>query len=110
MLFDTISEEVVETAHDNRTDNDSHSACSRPSLKMERKRLDQHSRGARLNFRKGSPLGLTIEELDDRGLIDGGDTVPSYEASFKQRSRRPLEMRKRSSRLKGRGNEVIMMR
>ena len=93
---------------DTRTDNDSQSVSSRPSLRAERKRLDQNSRGARLNFRMGSPLGHTIEELDDRGLIEGGDTVPNYEASFKQRSRKPLEMRKRSSRLKGRGGEVII--
>jgi Ca2+-binding EF-hand superfamily protein len=94
---------------DTRTDTDSQSvgsqSRSRASLRAERKGLDQHSRGARLDFRKGSPLGHTIEELDDRGLIDGGDTVPSYEASFKQRSRRPLEMRRRSSRLKGRTGE-----
>lgn len=98
--------DVTGGSFENRTDNDTASVSSRPSLRAERRRLDQNSRGARLNFRKGSPLGHTIEELDDRGMIDGGDTVPSYEASFKQRSRRPLEMRRRSSRLKGRAEEV----
>ena len=101
--------DVTGPSYENRTDNDSQSINSRASLRAERKRLDQHSRGARLSFRQGSPLGHTIEELDDRGMIDGGDTVPSYEASFKQRSRRPLEMRRRSSRLKGRSGEVNLI-
>lgn len=110
MLQDNVPE-VLGSYGDTRTDNDSQSVGSRASvsLRAERKRLDQNSRGARLNFRKGSPLGHTIEELDDRGMIDGGDTVPSYEASFKQRSRRPLEMRRRSSRLKGRTGEVSQL-
>lgn len=99
--------DVTSGSYETRTDNDTASVSSRPSLKAERRRLDQYSRGARLNFRKGSPLGHTIEELDDRGMISGGNTVPSYEASFKQRSRRPLEMRRRSSRLKDRSEEVI---
>ena len=54
-----------------------------------------------MHYRKGSPLGLTIEELDDRGLLDGG-SVPSYYTSMKQRTRRPLELKKRSSRLQDR--------
>ena len=56
-----ISASRIERGYDNRTDNDSQSVGSRQSLRIERKRLDQHSRDARLNFRKGSPLGLTIE-------------------------------------------------
>ena len=110
MLSDTINDVPSPTYVDTRTDNDSHSVSSRPSLKVERKKLDRHSRGVRLELRKDSPLGHTIEELDDRGLINGGDTVPSYEASFKQRSRRPLEMRRRSSRRRDRdGGEVSGM-
>jgi hypothetical protein len=76
------------------------------SLNSERRLLDQVPRDARLNYRKGSPLGLTVEELDDRGLLDGGNSVPSYYTSIKQRSRRPLEMKKRASRLQERGQEV----
>ena len=72
------------------------------SLNSERKQLDQIPREARLNNRIGSPLGMTIEELDDRGFLDGGASVPSYYTSIKQRSRRQMEMKKRSSRLKNR--------
>jgi hypothetical protein len=37
------------------------SVGSRKQLYHERKLLDQKPRDARLNFRKGSPLGLTLE-------------------------------------------------
>ena len=65
------------------------------TLSSERRLLDQAPRDLRLNNRMGSPLGLTIEELDDRGLLEGG-MVPNYYASSRQRGRRPLEMKKRS--------------
>ena len=64
-------------------------------------------RDARLHYRKGSPLGLTIEELDDRGLLDGGGSVPNYYTSIKQRGRRSMELRKRSSRIQERGQESL---
>jgi len=50
------------------------------TLSSERRLLDQAPRDLRLNNRIGSPLGLTIEELDDRGLLEGG-MVPTYYAS-----------------------------
>ena len=75
----------------------------RPSLHSERRLLDQVPRDTRLHYRQGSPLGLTLEELDDRGLLDGGGSVPNYYTSSRQRNRRPLEMKKRSSRLQERG-------
>ena len=74
------------------------------NLRIERRIQDQASRDLRLSNRMGSPLGLTIEELDDRGLLDGG----AIYSSSRQRGRRPLEMRKRSSRLLERGKEVII--
>jgi len=77
---------------------DAGSVGSRPS--------DQVPRDTRLHYRQGSPLGLTLEELDDRGLLDGGGSVPNYYTSSRQRTRRPLEMKKRSSRLQERGKEV----
>jgi len=86
-------------------DNNSVSS-ERRSVNSERRLLDQVPRDARLHYRKGSPLGLTVEELDDRGLLDGGGSVPSYYVSMRQRGRRPLEMKKRSSRLQDRGKEV----
>jgi len=85
---------------------DALSVGSRPSLNSERRMLDQVPRDTRLHYRQGSPLGLTLEELDDRGLLDGGGSVPNYYTSSRQRNRRPLEMKKRSSRLQDRGKEV----
>ena len=85
---------------------DAGSVGSRPSLNSERRMLDQVPRDTRLHYRQGSPLGLTVEELDDRGLLDGGGSVPNYYTSSRQRSRRPLEMKKRSSRLEERGKEA----
>jgi hypothetical protein len=42
---------------------------SSSSLRLaERKRLDQNSRGARLSYREGSPLGLTVEVFCSRKL------------------------------------------
>jgi hypothetical protein len=67
--------------------------------------VDQIPRYARLTYRNDSPLGLTVEELDDRGLLDGG-SVPSYYTSMKQKDRRSLEMRNRSSRLQEREQKV----
>lgn len=75
------------------------------SILMERKILDKVPRDKRLKIRKGSPWGLSLQELDDRGLIDGGFSVPNYYTSLRQRNRRALEMRQRSSRLKDRGKK-----
>ncbi|RYG65976.1 hypothetical protein EON64_10810, partial [archaeon] len=47
------------------------------------------------------------QELDDRGLLEGGGSVPSYYTSIKQKSRRLLELQPRSSRLQERGKEVV---
>lgn len=89
--------------------NDSNSIGSKQqSLQSERKLMDQIPRDARLHYRLGSPLGLTVEELDDRGLLDGGASVPSYYTSIKQRNRRQLEMQKRSTRLEHRGKDGIL--
>lgn len=105
------------------------SSSNRQNLQAERKLLDQKPRGDRLKNRKGSPLGLTLEvlfkvhfvhthllifffhlkELDDRGLLDGGGVVPSYYTSLKQKQRRSLELQRRSSRMKHRGQEVCIM-
>lgn len=72
----------------------------------ERRLLDQAPREIRLNNRLGSPIG-NLEDLDDRGLLEGGGSAPSYHSlSSQSRNRRPLEMKKRSSRLKERDKEV----
>jgi len=80
---------------------------SRQNLNSERKILDQVPRNTRLDLRKGSPLGLTLEELDDRGLLDGGGSIPSYYSSIKQKARRSQELRRRSSRLQDREKNVM---
>lgn len=49
---------------------------------------------------------LNDQELDDRGLLDGGGSVPSYVTSLKNKSRRTLELQSRSHRLQGRDKEV----
>ena len=72
----------------------------------ERKILDQKPRNARLSYRNGN-LGISLEKLDDRGLIDGGGTVPSYYTSHKQKSRRKLELKPRQSRIQERGNSEV---
>lgn len=53
-----------------------------------------------------SSIIFLVQELDDRGLLDGGGVVPSYYTSLKQKQRRSLELQRRSSRMKSRGNEV----
>ena len=80
---------------------------SRQNLNSERKIMDQVPRNTRLDLRKGSPLGLTLEELDDRGLLDGGGSIPSYYSSIKQKARRSQELRRRSSRLQDREKNVM---
>jgi hypothetical protein len=89
-----------------------------------RRMLDTVSRDTRLHNRKGSPLGLTIEvrvtlpfrehsllyidllqELDDRGLLNGGG-LANRGGSIRQKNRRPLEMRNRLTRLQDRDSEV----
>ena len=90
-------------------DSGSVSSNRQVSLKSERSILDQTARDTRLHYRKDSPLGLTVEELDDRGLLDGG-SVPSYYTSIRQRTRRPLEMKKRSSRMQDRNGTSKMLK
>jgi hypothetical protein len=69
--------------------------------------LDQIPREIRLNNRTKS-LGLTIEELDDRGMIDGGGSLPgSQYSSSKQKNRRSLEFQSRSHRLLERDKETL---
>ena len=51
---------------------------------------------------------MILKELDDRGLLDGGGVVPSYYRSLKQKQRRYLELQRRSSRLKQRGQDVSL--
>jgi len=98
----------TERAEQRREKNeDSTSVGSRQqSLRSERSLLDQVSRESRMHYRKDSPLGLTVEELDDRGLLDGG-SVPKYYTSMRQRGRRPLELRKRGDRIQERDKESI---
>ncbi len=45
------------------TNNNNNYVDSRKHLYHERKLLDQKPRDARLNYRKGSPLGLTLEVI-----------------------------------------------
>lgn len=73
-----------------------------------RKMMDQIPRGTRLTQRLES-LGLTVEELDDRGLIEGGaGSLPgSQYSSVRSRSRRSLELQSRSHRLQERGKEAL---
>ncbi len=47
------------------------------------------------------------QELEDRGLLEGGGAVPSYYTSMKQKGRRVLELQPRAHRLLERGKEVI---
>jgi hypothetical protein len=108
----------------NSNDNFSESSSKHSSSNYERRMLDQVPRVARLNQRLES-LGLTVEvimlftipidfsfnclnfkQLDDRGLLDGGGSIPSYYASMKQKGRRSLELQPRSHRLQERGKEV----
>jgi hypothetical protein len=91
----------------NSNSNDSYSIGSRQSqLSSERRLLDQAPRDLRLHNRLGSPIG-SLSELDDRGLLEGGASVKTcYSSSSQRRNRRPLEMKKRSSRLLERGKEV----
>jgi hypothetical protein len=91
----------------NSNSNDSYSIGSRQSqLSSERRLLDQAPRDLRLHNRLGSPIG-NLSELDDRGLLEGGASVKNcYSSSSQRRNRRPLEMKKRSSRLLERGKEV----
>ena len=51
-----------------------------------------------------------LQELDDRGLLDGGGSLPSYNTSLKNKNRRTLELQSRSNRLQGRGKEVKLKR
>ncbi len=52
---------------------------------------------------------MILQELDDRGLLDGGGSVPSYVTSLKNKSRRTLELQSRSHRLQGRDKEVSVV-
>ena len=87
---------------------DAASLITSPQNYNNRKMLDQVPRNARLHQRLES-LGLTIEELDDRGLIDGGGSLPgSQYSSVRSRSRRSLELQPRSHRLQERGKEAVV--
>ncbi len=77
------------------------STNSRKSL--DRRIPDTIPRNDRLKSR--TPLG-SLEVLDDDGLLDGGIVVPNYYTSLRQRSRRCLEMKARSIRLRDRGKQV----
>ena len=53
---------------------------------------------------------VVFQELDDRGLLDGGGSVPSYVTSMRNKCRRSFELQSRSHRLQGRGKEVIIVK
>ena len=78
---------------------------SSSNVSSERKNMDKSSRNTRLNLRKGSPFGLTLEEMDDRGLLEGGASAPGQILSIRQRGRRHQEMTRRSLRLQDRTND-----
>jgi hypothetical protein len=85
----------------------SNNSSNRIVSNIDRRQLDQIPRRTRLDYRKGSPLGLTLEELDDRGLlVEGGSVVPSYYTSLKQKNRRQQELKRRTSRLADREKHV----
>lgn len=102
-------------------DNSSATSSKYQSTISDRKILDQIPRTTRLNSRLES-LGLTVEvrlfayhfcfgefvaqELEDRGLLEGGGAVPTYYTSMKQKGRRVMELQPRSHRLQERGKEV----
>jgi len=103
-----LERQLLHKEKDRGLDDANSESSKQASIKSsERRLLDQVPRDARLHYRKGSPLGLTIEELDDRGLLDGGGSVPNYYTSIKQRGRRSMELRKRSSRIQERGQEAL---
>lgn len=93
-------------APDNHTNASSSIGSKQASLQSERKILDQIPRDERLSNRLDSPLGMNVEEMGDRGFLDGGALVPSYHTSMKQKNRRALELKKRSSRLLRREEKV----
>jgi hypothetical protein len=102
-----MTEEEKETTI-NPSNSETASHITSPQNYSNRKMLDQVPRNARLHQRLES-LGLTIEELDDRGLIDGGGSLPgSQYSSVRSRSRRGLELQPRSHRLQERGKEAVM--
>lgn len=82
-----------------------HSMPERLAAKAHRHRrpLDRLPRHARLS-RRTSTLGLTLEELDDMGLLDGG-SIPPYFRSMNRRERREMDMRRRSARRRVRAQE-----
>ena len=49
---------------------------------------------------------MTLDELADRGLIEGNALVPDYVTSLRQKNRRALELKNRTSRLIDRENKV----
>jgi hypothetical protein len=86
-------------------DNNDNLSMGSKQRSTERRLLDQSNRDVRLQNRKVSSIG-SLGELDDRGLLQGGGIPSYYSSSSQQRSRRPLEMKKRSNRLLERGREV----
>lgn len=58
-----LERQLKDQRESNFSRNTTHSNGHKINLHSERKLLDQKPRGARLKYRKGSPLGLTIEVL-----------------------------------------------
>eukprot|EP01039_Chlorochromonas_danica_P007340 gene7340-8122_t len=87
-------------------DSASENNSSKQHSSIDRRTMDQLPRLKRLNQRSES-LGITVEELDDRGLLNGGGSVPHYYTSIKQKNRRFLELQPRSNRLQERGKEAV---
>lgn len=103
-----LDKQLNENNKQSNITDDGYSISSRKTILFsERKFMDQNSREIRLKKNIGSPLGgMTIDELADRGLLEGNALVPEYHTSLKQRSRRPLELKNRSSRLQDREAKV----
>eukprot|EP01041_Mallomonas_annulata_P003023 gene3023-5927_t len=91
-----------------RPSSDSSQGDNRKYPHIEGRIPDKIPRNARLKSR--TPLG-SLEALDDYGLLEGGTSVPNYYTSLRQRNRRCLEMKARSSRLRDRekkNNSMIL--
>ncbi|KAJ1402602.1 hypothetical protein B484DRAFT_405367, partial [Ochromonadaceae sp. CCMP2298] len=100
-----LERQLKERGKDTYNDAVSEGSSKPHSSTSDRRRADQVPRVIRLNNRSES-LGLTVEELDDRGLLDGGGSVPSYYTAMKHKGRRMQELQPRSYRLQERGKET----
>ena len=102
ILFLTNMIDDVQDEHSSEGDETN----TRNSAQGTRQRmLNNAPRAERLHNRMESSIG-SLEALDDRGLLEGGCSVSNGSSSLQRRSRRPLEMKNRSNRLKERGKEV----